>query len=103
MKLLMVGTFLVVVGLIIYFSYRSQQKWSVVIVASGDEAYDAQTKYEYLKNCGVRCKVKSDQMAGAAVGIAQAGYAASSETTRVFVRTTELELAQSLLDKFGQV
>lgn len=85
-----------VVGLIIW---RTQQSWTTLFVGTGPQAEEAQYKYNLLKDEGVRCKLKSMDTQGAAVGMAPGGEQPNSAQYRVMVHKNDLDKARAILSQ----
>ncbi|WP_010272824.1 putative signal transducing protein [Paenibacillus senegalensis] len=83
-----------VVGLVIW---RIQQSWTTLFVGTGPQAEAAQYKYNLLKDEGVRCKLKSMDTQGAAVGMAPGGEYPGTAQYRVMVHKNDVEKARAIL------
>lgn len=91
---------LVVVAVVGVLIWRTQQSWTTLFVGTGPQAEEAEYKYNLLKDEGVRCKLKSMDTQGAAVGMAVANEQQfNSAQYKVLVHKNDLEKAREILHR----
>ncbi|GIP34117.1 putative signal transducing protein [Paenibacillus sp. J2TS4] len=91
---------LVIAAIIAVVIWRSRTSWTTVFVGTGNQMEEAEYKYNLLKEQGIRCKLKSTDPQGAAVGMAGPIDTVHSQGQyKIVVHQDDVEKAKELLQR----
>ncbi|MFD0872423.1 Uncharacterised protein [Chlamydia abortus] len=90
---------LLIVAIIAVVIWKSRTGWTTVFVGTGAQMEDAEYKYNLLKEQGIRCKLRSTDPQGAAVGMAGPAGPSSQGQYKILVHPDDVEKARELLQR----